>query len=177
MAGQPIKELQDGVVKYIDELAADPLAKRRVEIAVVTFGGTAQIAHPFSPADKLVVPHLTATGSTPMGQAINVGLELLRQRKGEYVTHAIPQYRAWVFLITDGGPTDDGTAAWTQAVQNIRDGEAKKSFLFFAVGVQGANMQKLGELCVERMPIQLDGLRFREPIRLALCLAESGFEF
>jgi uncharacterized protein YegL len=162
MSGQPIRELQDGLTKYIDELAADSLAKRRVEVAVVTFGGPPQVAHAFATADRFVVPQLTASGDTPMGQAIVTGLDLLRQRKSELVSHGIPQYRAWVFLITDGGPTDDRTAAWSDAVQRLHDGEQKKSFLFFAVGVQGANMAKLAELCLERKPMLLDGLRFRD---------------
>lgn len=162
MAGQPIRELQDGVIKYIDELAAHNLARRRVEVSVVTFGGEPRIAHAFAPADQFVVPELTASGDTPMGKAINVGLDLLRQRKAELASHGIPQYRAWVFLITDGGPTDDKTEAWTQAVQQLREGEQRRSFLFFAVGVQGANMEKLNELCVDRKPLLLDGLRFRD---------------
>ena len=76
MSGQAIQELQAGVVNYIDELAADGLARRRVEIAIVTFGGTVQVAHRFATADKFVTPTLTATGDTPMGQAIVAGLDL-----------------------------------------------------------------------------------------------------
>ena len=38
MTGDPIKELNAGIVQFKDELAADPLASKRVEIAIVTFG-------------------------------------------------------------------------------------------------------------------------------------------
>jgi len=162
MGGAAINELQAGVVQYIDELAADPLAKRRVEIAIITFGGVVQVAHRFSTADKFVTPTLTATGDTPMGQAITAGLDLLKERKVELSRLGLPQFRAWVFLITDGSPTDDRLAVWNEAVQRIRDGEQKKSFLFFAVGVKGANMVKLKELCADRPPVTLDGLRFRD---------------
>lgn len=162
MGGKPLEELQAGVVQYIDELAADPLAKRRVEVAIVTFGGTVQVAHAFSSADQFTTPTLVASGETPMGQAIVKALDLLKERKAELSRQAIPQYRAWVFLITDGGPTDDSLPVWPEAVQRIRDGEQKKSFLFFAVGVRGANIDKLKELCVDRQPITLDGLRFRD---------------
>jgi uncharacterized protein YegL len=162
MSGQAIQELQAGVVQYIDELAADALARRRVEIAIVTFGGTVQVAHRFATADKFVTPTLTATSDTPMGQAIVAALDLLKERKVELSRLGLPQFRAWVFLITDGGPTDDRLAAWNEAVQRIRDGEQRQSFLFFAVGVKGANMEKLKELCVDRPPVTLDGLRFRD---------------
>ena len=38
MSGQPIRELNDGVVLPKDELSADPLASKRVQIGVITFG-------------------------------------------------------------------------------------------------------------------------------------------
>ncbi len=162
MSGKPLQELQNGIITYIDELAADSLAKRRVEVAIITFGGTVQVAHAFSPADQFATPTLVASGDTPMGQAVNTALDLLKERKAELARQAIPQYRSWIFLITDGGPTDDRLPAWIEAVNRLRDGEQRKSFLFFAVGVQGANFDKLKELCLERPPVALDGLRFRD---------------
>ncbi len=162
MNGRAIQELQAGVVQYIDELAADSLARRRVEIAIVTFGGAVQIAHRFSTAEKFVAPTLTASGDTPMGQAVVAGLNLLKERKMELSRLGLPQFRSWVFLITDGGPTDDNLPAWNEAIERIRDGEQRKSFMFFAVGVKGSNFEKLKELCVERPPLTLDGLRFRD---------------
>ncbi len=43
----------------------------------------------------------------------------------------------------------------------MREGEASKNFAFFAIGVQGANMDTLRQLSI-REPLQLTGLRFRE---------------
>jgi uncharacterized protein YegL len=97
-----------------------------------------------------------------MGQAITTGLDLLKERKTELSSMGIPQYRAWVFLITDGGPTDEGQPVWADAVRRIQEGTQRKSFQFFAVGVQGANMEKLKQICVERPPLLLDGLKFKE---------------
>jgi uncharacterized protein YegL len=47
------------------------------------------------------------------------------------------------------------------AAEQIKDGEAKKKFAFFAVGVQGANMEILNQISV-REPLKLQGLKFRE---------------
>ena len=156
MQGQPITELNAGLTTFKDELAADALAMKRVEVGIVTFGPV-QIALPFQGAASFYPPALTAQGDTPMGAAIKQGLDLVRQRKDEYRANGISYCRPWVFLITDGGPTDE----WQSAAAAVREGEASKSFAFFAIGVQGANMDTLQQISV-REPLRLDGLRFRD---------------
>ena len=50
MKGAPIAELNAGLQVYRDELAADPLAAKRVEVAVVSFGGQVELASDFCAA-------------------------------------------------------------------------------------------------------------------------------
>lgn len=157
MGGARIAELNAGLQVYRDELAADSLAAKRVEVAVLTFGGTVELTNDFCTASSFVAPTLTARGDTPMGAAINQGLDLLAARKQLYKTNGIAFYRPWIFLITDGGPTDE----WQTAAQRVREGESKKSFSFFAVGVQEARMDVLTQIA-SREPLRLDGLRFRD---------------
>src|SRR5207248_1255814 len=113
----------EGLAVYKDELFADSLARKRVEIAIVTFGGLVQVAQAFTTAEYFTPPTLVATGETPMAAAVITALDLLRSRKDEYKTHGIGYYRPWIFLITDGAPTDMNTPQWTDAVARVRDGE------------------------------------------------------
>ena len=156
MNGDPIAELNQGLATFKEELLADSLAAKRVEIAIVTFGPV-EVVNDFETAEHFRPPHLTAGQDTPMGSAIARGLELLDQRKMQYREHGIPFFRPWVFLITDGSPTDD----WRAAAAAVRAGEESRAFAFFAVGVEGANLDILQRIST-RQPLRLKGLRFRE---------------
>jgi uncharacterized protein YegL len=156
MRGNPIAELNDGLVTYKDELAADSLAAKRVEVAIVTFGPV-QTAQDFTTAEQFVPPHLETTGDTPMGAAIEQALDMLAVRKKSYRDNGIAFYRPWLFLITDGAPTD----SWQSAAARVKEGEASKALAFFSVGVEGANFDILKQIST-REPLKLKGLRFRD---------------
>jgi uncharacterized protein YegL len=156
MRGVPIDELNEGLKLFRDEIAADSLASKRVEVGIVTFGPV-RVETDFISAQQFQAPTLSVAGNTPMGEAIETGLNMLRARKDIYRSHGISYYRPWVFLITDGGPTD----SWTRAAQLIREGEQSKAFSFYAVGVAGADMDTLRKIAVKE-PLKLRALQFRE---------------
>lgn len=157
MAGSKISLLNEGIQAYRNELNADTLASQRVEVALVTFGGVVEVVCPFVTASLFQPPTLKVHGDTPMGQAITQSIEMVAQRKQFYKDQGLHYFRPWIFLITDGGPTD----AWKKAAEQVRAGEQAKAFAFFAVGVEGANLDVLRQISV-RQPLALRELRFRD---------------
>ncbi len=157
MGGNPINELNNGLVILKETLAEDSLASKRAEIAIVTFGGVVNTVQDFVTVDRFNPPTLSAYGNTPMGQAITTGIDLINSRKQIYRSNGVSYYRPWIFLITDGVPTD----LWQSAANQVRDGENARSFVFFAVGVEDAKMDILSQISV-KPPRKLKGLNFCE---------------
>jgi uncharacterized protein YegL len=156
MHGDAIRQLNEGLRGFMEEVRSDSLAAKRVEVAIVTFG-PAQLIQPFATIDQIGFRELTVGGATPMGEAINLGLRTLAERKAAYRANGVGYYRPWVFLITDGASTD----SLVSAAAAVREGEAAKAFSFYAVGVEGADFQQLRGLSVKD-PLKLRGLSFRE---------------
>ena len=156
MKGEKIKQLNDGLIQLQNELQSDSLAAKRVEIAIVTFGPVKTVMD-FTSAQYFVPPVLGEDSNTPMGEAIETGVQMLRQRKDHYKTAGISYYRPWIFMITDGEPNDD----WSHAVDLVKHGEENKEFVFFAVGVEDADMNTLSSISL-RKPLKLKGLAFGE---------------
>lgn len=167
MAGKPIAALNEGLRIFYQDLMRDELARRRVEVALLGFGYEGLKVHDFVTVDDWSPVVLQAGGATPMGEAIDRGLDLLQARKAMYKAAGLAYYRPWVFLLSDGEPTDP----WQEAAKRIQEEDQQKGLLFFVVGVEGANLNKLAQIAsVARPPLKLKGLNFAE---LFLWLSQS----
>jgi uncharacterized protein YegL len=154
--GTPIEALNQGLKAFELDIQEDPLARRRVDIAIVTFGQGVHTVQEFGSAAGFVAPALSAAGLTPMGEAITLAVQKVKARSAQYRANGVPRYRPWIFMITDGAPTDE----WQSAAALVRQEEDAKSFAFFGVGVQNADMDVLR--AVTDRVIRLDGLKFRD---------------
>jgi uncharacterized protein YegL len=113
-------------------------------------------------------PSIQANGRTPMGLAVRVALTKLDEQKARYRNHGIAYNRPWLFLLTDGEPTDE---YWEQAASECRAQEQAAKLIFFGIGVgPAADVGKLARFST-RTPQRLQGLKFRE---LFLWLSRSA---
>ncbi|MDH7503534.1 MAG: VWA domain-containing protein [Verrucomicrobiota bacterium] len=161
MRGAPIDALNKGLVAFREDLVRDPLASRRVEVAVITFDSEVKVVQDFVTVDQFQPPTLSAQGLTFMGTAIHKSLDMIQGRKAMYRKNGVAYYRPWMFMITDGEPQGEPDTVVQQASQRLKNDEAAKRVAFFAVGVENANMAKLAEIVV-RTPVKLIGLNFTE---------------
>ena len=81
----------------------------------------------FVTVDEFIPPVLDANGDTPLGEAVSRALVLLRERKEVYKQNGLDYFRPWIFVITDGRPTDKG---WEAVAEQVRQEEARKGVIY-----------------------------------------------
>ena len=113
----------------------------------------------FVTVDKFEPPVLDADGGTPMGEAVQRSLALLRERKEIYKQNGLDYFRPWMFVLSDGKPTDKG---WEAAADQIKQEEQRRGVIFYGVGVENADMRVLSRFSDARQPLKLKGLAFGE---------------
>jgi uncharacterized protein YegL len=154
-----IGQLNDGLVQFKKELVEDRLASLRVEIAVVTFDTSARLLQDFVIVKDFVPPVLRASGTTAMGQAMDLALSTIEARKSLYRASQVKYFRPWIWLMTDGMPNDAG---WEQAADRVRAAEAAKKVKCFAVGIgAGADTTVLERFATER-PMRVEPGMFQK---------------
>ena len=136
MSGAPINSLNQALLDFQNKISMDEMAQKRVDIAIIEFNTTVRIVQQFTPISQMSPITLQATGTTAMGEGINAAIDLVKERNRFYNELGTPVFKPWIFMITDGGPTDDIESA----IIRVREEESKGTrgkLKFFALGVPG----------------------------------------
>ena len=163
MQGEKINELNLGVKRFFNAVKDDDIAKYSVELCIVTFNTIAKKILDFANIDRQVsaFEHITleAFGSTAMGAAVKLSLELLEDRKKEYQDKGVDYWQPWLVLMTDGQPTD----STEESSQMVSEMVKNKKITIFPIGIgDGANMARLKQFSPKREPLKLKGLMLSE---------------
>lgn len=164
MVGMPINELNEGVRLFYDAIKEDEVALYSAEICIVTFGESAPVCLADFASLELQPepPFLSANGMTPMGEAVNLALDLLEQRKREYKDKGVDYYQPWLVLMTDGENNGEKIMLETAIDRTCSLVNAKK-LTVFPIGIgANADMNTLAKFSPNRSPLRLQGLKFRE---------------
>ena len=170
MEGNPISELNQGLKTLEEELKKDDTASQRVQLLVIRLGDDdkATILTDWTDAIDFKAPTVEAYGRTPLGKAMELALEKIKEQKVNYKANQIPYNRPWIFLITDGTPTDEGI--WQNTASRCVQAEKDGQVTIFGIGTKEADFDKLKQFS-SRPPVKLDGLKFKE---LFLWLSKSA---
>ena len=164
MEGDPIDELNKGVRLFYDAIKEDEVASYSAEIAIVTFGSNGAECHADFASMQLqpTPPTLSAFGMTPMGEAVNMALDMLETRKEEYKDAGVDYFQPWLVLMTDGAPNGDQNEL-VRAVDRTVALVKEKKLTVFPIGIgKLADMNVLCQFSPLRKPLRLQGLKFKE---------------
>ena len=134
MKGAPIQSLNEAIAKFKQQVCQDPLARKRVEVAIVTFETPAITLEP--------------GGQTHMAEAIQVAIDLVKKRTREYQGVGVPCFKPWIFMITDGVSMST-PEAMQEAAARIHEEESKGSngrLKFWALGVDDYDKEEIFKL-------------------------------
>lgn len=126
--GGKLEALNTALTDMIAAFAEEGPGRAEIHVAIITFGGTAQVHQALLPAAKIAPRPLGATGMTPMGAAFDLARELVEDPQ------QVPSraYTPAIVLVSDGQPNDDG---WELALAGLLESDRARKAQRFALGI------------------------------------------
>ncbi|CAM4173042.1 vWA domain-containing protein [Aeromonas bestiarum] len=138
MSGEKIHNLNDAVRDMLNTFSDTENSEIEIHVAIITFGAQVKLHQPLASASTIQWQGLSASGSTPLGVALEMAKAMIEDKE------VVPSraYRPTVVLVSDGQP-DSG---WEKPLNKfISDGRsAKCDRMAMAIGAD-ANEAVLGK--------------------------------
>lgn len=160
MEGEPIRELNAGVQRFFTEIFETADLRQGLDVGIITFGEGARLIRKPSPLTSPMAPTLETSGMTPMGAALNLALQELREYLLRAGSRRARRLMPWLVVMSDGEPNDE----WEEPARIVRNYSLIRELASLPIGVgEGANMEMLTRLTTsDRPPVRLHGLRFTD---------------
>ena len=151
MGGEPIQRLNDGLNGLVRSLQSDDNADI-IDIAVITFGGSVNVTMPHTPISRIEADfNLSASGLTPMGEGLLKAAEITNERRRLYNANGVMTFKPWIFMITDGEPTDSIESA-KQELMKLQDNDKLKLWI---LGIPDYDKEPLKGLTKDGLILEL----------------------
>lgn len=142
MAGDNIRNVTQGIEALARKLRQDPHALETVCLSVIVFAGKARVITPLVELPSFISPRLPIGSGTSLGAALDTLMSEIERNVVKSTVETKGDWKAIVYLLTDGKPTDDCGAS----IDRWKDQYANKATLI-AVGVgKHADMTILSKL-------------------------------
>ncbi|WP_291999978.1 VWA domain-containing protein [Caldivirga sp.] len=138
-----IDNLIEALSTLKQQILNDQQASRSVEVMIYKFGGTVDMLQDFSSISSLDIEalssKLTPNGDTPFFKAIKEAISKARERREYYKSQGLMSYVPWVWVLTDGEPTDgvddngNYTSSYNDAISLLKDLIANRRINFFMI--------------------------------------------
>jgi len=144
-----IDKLNQGLQEFKAALeGAEVYIRNAVDIAIITFGPDVKKIQDFTSFSEFTLPLLTPFGPCPLKEAVETGIQVITMKKMEYRSNELLYKRPFIFLISNGLPTDmeAGDPDWIDLNRRIVEDEKENHYTFFACDVTEDSAQALQSL-------------------------------
>lgn len=148
MSGEPIEAIKNGVQVLVSTLRQDPYALETAYLSVITFDSSARQLVPLTELSMFQMPIIQASGSTAFGEALSLLASKVSTEVTKTTTEVKGDWKPIVFLMTDGGPTDN----WQKGLDDFK--KQKFGMVVACAAGQGADTNILKQ--VTEVVVQLD---------------------
>jgi uncharacterized protein YegL len=165
MDGRPIESLNEGLKLFEQELKADDKARRSARVMLIRVGGfegdikEVSIRVPFQDVDSFSAPIEVASGTTPLGEGVLLGLKMIEEEKLHLRSQGLNYHRPWLFVMSDGAPSDG--SVWQVACDEARKAANAKKVSVFPIAVDGGSTEELQKL-TNRSVAKMNSVKFSE---------------
>lgn len=140
MSGESIEAVKNGVQILVSTLRQDPYALETAYLSVITFDSAARQVVPLTELANFQSPNLVASGTTALGEALALLAERIEAEVAKTTPETKGDWKPLVFLMTDGGPTDD----WRRGLDRLR--QVRTGILVACAAGQGADTAVLKQI-------------------------------
>lgn len=158
MSGAAIQNANRSINRFAADICKDSKAASSVDVAVVSFNESAQIEQNWRPITEMKPVELVASGGTNLASALDMGVNMLRERANLYADAGIEVKMPYLILITDGYGGDV-----TEIAEVIKKRINDRKMKLWVLAVRGYDKATVAKLT--------DGKRVFELVD------ENGFDF
>lgn len=156
MKNRAIDKLNEALVRFKNSVSKDPIAQKRVDVAIITFSDEAKMVCDFTPISNMPTTPLEAYGLTNMAAGIDMAIDAVKERTHLYQQMGTPCHKPWIFMITDGIATCEQEAL-DACARRIAMEEGKGAYgklSFWALGIDSYDSKQLFHLTKRVMELR-----------------------
>jgi uncharacterized protein YegL len=127
MAGEKITTLNAALAEMHQKFHTVHDPRSHIHTAIITFASNAQQIQSLTPIENVNLRPLTVGGTTAMGAAFKIALQILEDEQQLPKRSYLPS----IVLVSDGQPNDD----WQEPLQQLLDSHRCKNAVRLAVGI------------------------------------------
>lgn len=138
MSGDKIRNLNDAVLDMLNTFSDTENGETEIHVAIITFGAQVKLHQPLASASAIQWQELSASGSTPLGTALEMAKAMIEDKE------VVPSraYRPTVILVSDGQPDSGWEKPLNKFISDGRSGKCDR--MAMAIGAD-ANKEVLGK--------------------------------